>query len=345
MLGVLQEQHPERARLFAQWKKLDFPLLADPLNLLDVAVVPITLLVDQYGVIRYRNPSGADFDAFVNATYEPLVGKHPKLSGAEWSKPDQQVMMGKVEEGINAYQKILEKNPRAGRLHFRLGVAYRMAYDVNNRPKDFAKAVEHWRKARSINGGQYIWRRRIQQYGPLPDKPYPFYDWVAKAQEEIVRRGEKPVSLKVKLSVSEKAHKATRVKAGGLTAKPEVKGIAVDKDNIEIQPVVLPATSGKQSVYRVHLLLKPTVGAKYMWNNEAGPVKIWLEKGEGDDVDQQGMEIPLKTNKPTGSETRSIEFEWRAGKNRQLKGFAIYHVCDKTSGQCSILTQRFTVSP
>ena len=44
---------------------------------------------------------------------------------------------------------------------------------------------------------------RIQQYGPRLDKPYPFYDWVPTAIEEITARGETPVDLSVELVASE----------------------------------------------------------------------------------------------------------------------------------------------
>lgn len=55
---------------------------------------------------------------------------------------------------------------------FRLGVAYRARYDsLLRQPGDFRKAVEHWERALALDANQYIWRRRIQQYGPRFDKP------------------------------------------------------------------------------------------------------------------------------------------------------------------------------
>ena len=44
-VGIIQEQHPGRARLFMQWKGMDWPILVDSLDLLDVSVVPITVLI------------------------------------------------------------------------------------------------------------------------------------------------------------------------------------------------------------------------------------------------------------------------------------------------------------
>ena len=35
MVGIIQEQHPDRARLFMQWKGMGWPILVDSLNLLN----------------------------------------------------------------------------------------------------------------------------------------------------------------------------------------------------------------------------------------------------------------------------------------------------------------------
>ena len=57
------------------------------------------------------------------------------------------------------------------------------------------QAIDAWTKALSLNTDQYIWRRRIQQYGPRLEKPYDFYSWVKQARKEIEERREKPVKL------------------------------------------------------------------------------------------------------------------------------------------------------
>ena len=41
MVGIIQEQHPDRCRLFMQWKGMDWPVLVDAENRLGVAVVPV----------------------------------------------------------------------------------------------------------------------------------------------------------------------------------------------------------------------------------------------------------------------------------------------------------------
>ena len=54
MLGIIQEQHPDRARLFMQWKEMEWPILVDSYDLLEVPVVPITLAIDENGIVRSR---------------------------------------------------------------------------------------------------------------------------------------------------------------------------------------------------------------------------------------------------------------------------------------------------
>ena len=39
VIGITQEQHPERCGLFAQWKGIDWPILWDPFNLTEARAV------------------------------------------------------------------------------------------------------------------------------------------------------------------------------------------------------------------------------------------------------------------------------------------------------------------
>jgi len=71
-----------------------------------------------------------------------------------------------------------------------------MRFDsISPQTQDFEKALKHWQIALDMNPSQYIWRRRIQQYGPRLDKPYSFYDWITQARKDILKRGETPVEL------------------------------------------------------------------------------------------------------------------------------------------------------
>ena len=76
---------------------------------------------------------------------------------------------------------------------------------------DFEQAVLNWDKALALDPNQYIFRRRIQQYGPRQTKPYPFYDWIPRATEEITKRGDEPLKLTVALSGAETARPLRRL--------------------------------------------------------------------------------------------------------------------------------------
>lgn len=72
------------------------------------------------------------------------------------------------------YTQALRAKPDDGDAHFRLGVCYRMRSESQHPlPGDFQTAVDHWMTARSLQPNQYIWRRRIEQYGPrrATDRP------------------------------------------------------------------------------------------------------------------------------------------------------------------------------
>jgi hypothetical protein len=126
-----------------------------------------------------------------------------------------------------------------GAIHFRLGVAYRSLYDLS-KPADqdpvwFTKAATSWTNALNENPNQYIWRRRIQQYGPRQMKPYPFYDWVEKAQQEIAARGETPIELTVALSKAEIAQPNRKFTSETTSENPDPEG-KIKRLSASIQP-------------------------------------------------------------------------------------------------------------
>ncbi len=70
VLGVTQEQHADRCRLFAQWKRFDWPILHDPINLLEAPAVPIVVAIDEHGIVRAVRPRPETFEAeFLDKTF------------------------------------------------------------------------------------------------------------------------------------------------------------------------------------------------------------------------------------------------------------------------------------
>ncbi len=231
LLAVIQEQHPQRCRLFAQWQKFDWPILHDPINLLGLGGVPVILALDEDGIVRSIRPKMDTFEAdFIDRSFpspesapqavvKPTVPDLSKLqerarqagSAEGWRElADALVLWGgvdRINQALAAYTKAAQLAPNDGDTQFRLGVAYRMRFESpDRRANDFQAAVDHWTAARAVDPNQYIWRRRIEQYGPRLTKPYSFYDWVNTAKAEITARGETPIALAVEPSGAEFAY-------------------------------------------------------------------------------------------------------------------------------------------
>ena len=199
VLGITQEQHPARTALFMQWHEMEWPVLLDSLNLLGCKSIPFTLLIDEHGIVRYQNPKDAELAAFMEAHYpKPEQTATPETNPTR-SSPEGQLVWGGTAERNSAIESLTDRlklSPNEATSHFRLGVAYRLRHDSAQAEKgDFEKAISSWKTALSIDPSQYIWRRRIQQYGPRLDKPYSFYDWVHQARKDITARGEIPHPL------------------------------------------------------------------------------------------------------------------------------------------------------
>ncbi len=359
MVGIIPEQHPDRTRLFMQWKGMDWPILLDSSNLLAVTKVPITLFIDEYGVIRSVQPAVEELDDFLNQTYQettqPPQAGLPDLeqlkkatrqdtveswrayAGAAslWGESSQ------ITEAIEAYQQALEKEPEHGPTHFHLGVAFRKRYDSEHRQaEDFQKAVEHWGKALDIDPNQYIWRRRIQQYGPRLDKPYSFYDWVRNARREIEARGEIPAQLVVEPGGAEFAYPSESFQtAEAIKEEPDLGGriFRDEKNFIKVETTVVPSAVGAGETARVHLVFRPNLQIKAHWNNEVDDLVFWVDVPEGWQVDNPYLTV---ANPPdvVSQETRKVEFELRSpekpGASVTIPAYALYYVCEDITGTC-----------
>jgi hypothetical protein len=222
----------------------------------------------------------------------------------------------------------------------------------NARPGDFQAAVDHWSAALAADPSQYIWRRRLQQYGPRLDKPYPFYGWIEEARAEILARGETPVPLAVEPSGAERDAPAKGLAAADESAPPDgADGVPRDAgDWLEVETAVVFDTSGDAPVARVHLALRPNTARKVHWNNEIEPTQLWIgdpELPDGWQADARRLvgELPAAE---TSQETRRFEFELRppAGGGT-LRPFVLFHACEDVDGECVYLRRdiELTVTP
>ncbi len=158
---------------------------------------------------------------------------------------------------------------------------------------------------------QYIWRRRIQQYGPRLEKPYAFYDWVQTARDEIKRRGEEPIPLALEPGGAEIAgpHKAFQPASAGMQ-EPDPRGL-IQRDGkglIRIESAVAPGHVAPGKVVRFH-----------------------LAPGPRDAVSTEVRELEGELRIPAGAKPGKLE----------VPAYVLYYVCEGESGTCKFLRQDF----
>jgi hypothetical protein len=258
---------------------------------------------------------------------------------------------GAVDEAIAAYRKAIEIDSGDAAAHFRLGVALRHRYDTSGaRAEDFQAAVDQWARALDINPNNYIYRRRIQQYGPRLDKPYPFYDWVDQARTEIEARGERPVELVAEPAGAEIARPARSFEPSTLTAvrpDPEGKILRDDGKLVEIETTVVPAAIEPGATTRVHVVFRPADAGDVHWNNEADGLAVWLDPPEGWSVDHTLMTV-ANPGEPASREPRRVEFELRSPDGSgagpaTVSAYGLYYVCETARGACLYRRQAFDI--
>lgn len=369
VVGITQEQHPERCRLFAQWQQIDWPILHDPINVVQVKGVPIEIAIDEYGVVRNLSPRRENFEeSFIEKTFDPpevtaasRVARRPdvttlrlqaqnKHSAEAWIELGDALVLwhgtAMIDDAIDAYTQALQLDADSGDTHFRLGVCYRMRSESQESElADFQMAAKQWGLARKIDPNQYIWRRRIEQYGPRATKPYPFYDWVDTAAHEIRSRGETPVALRRRPTASEMAlpqRGNSGVDRGLVPPDPDNRVTRDARGLIGVDVAVVPATVQAGASVRVHVTLRPNEQLKAHWNNEAEPLRLWIEAPSAWQVRPPLVVAPQGRQAET-AEIRRLEFDVvtpaGAAGDTELVAYALYYVCEDAGGLCHFLRQ------
>ncbi len=354
LVGITQEQHPDRCQLFAQWQGIEWPILWDPFNLTGSTAVPFACLIDEHGVVRdvVRKVETIG-DSFLAKEFEKPNKKPNDLFDVEHRAALADLLWKgteRMDAAIESLEKAAKKNPRDAALLFHAGVARRMRTDSPlSRPDDFQAAIDHWAAARAIDPNQYIWRRRIQQYGPRLDKPYPFYTWVDQARDEIRARGETPVALVAELTGSERAGKARFAAAAEATAPDPDGKIHRDAENlVAVETAVAWDTSGKSATATVHVTLRPDPLRDVHWTNDVEPLTVWIgdpELPEGWKASTRLIEYPQPPSE-VSSEVRRVDLEVQLPEKARkgtLKGYALYYVCEGETGECVYRRRDFVV--
>jgi hypothetical protein len=328
IVGIVQEQHADRARLYAQWRGIDWPILVDSLNLYGNRAVPIVQFVDEAGRI-------------VDAKLDEFVAAPPVMRAAREAIALDPGVKSFLDRDLDGAVAAFEKDTSAEGL-FRCGVALRArAESKNRRPSDAQSAVVMWGNALALNPNQYIWRRRIEQYGPRLTKPYNFYGWVHEARAEIEKRGETPLSLAVEPRGAELMDRGAVVAADALP-DPDPQG-RIDRDAgklVELECFATPWTAKPGERVRVRLNFRP---ADADWNDEGQALTATL-KGPGFKVVEGQL-----TGSAGGAGMRTLECEIEidataAAGELKIPGYALYDVCVRTDGTCVFRRQEFAVT-
>ncbi|MFT5304424.1 MAG: hypothetical protein ACI814_005252, partial [Mariniblastus sp.] len=160
VIGVVQEQHAERAQLYKQWKQYKFPIAQDSVTGLGLAVVPVPILLDEFGYVLNARPRISQIELLVNtkverptipaptldpvqvdSTWQVLNDAKTNSSESSMSAGDALLRAGNFEStraAIKCYQAAIERAVTAkstelqGSGLFRLGVAYRTLFDLTN---------------------------------------------------------------------------------------------------------------------------------------------------------------------------------------------------------------------
>jgi hypothetical protein len=380
-IGVVQEQHPERAALYRQWRRLPWPIWVDSLGLVGLEVVPVPLLLDEAGIVRAtgRDLGPADSSealraairaAFAAAPGAPDVpadwNRVPPLAGAPAHAgpgvtgggaldflhyqrgPGSEGALVHLERAVVAFEHELESASGGPSARFRLGVALRTrAESAARRPGDAQRAVVLWQEALAARPSQYIWRRRLQQYGPRSSQPYSFYDWIHAARAEVLARGEVPVQLLVEPRGAELADPRDKLETAPRhpLPDPDPEG-KVPRDSEGWTSLDVTATPARiRPGDRVRLRLSFRVdSARAHWNNESDPLRVHLALPEGLELVAGDLEAPQPAEAESGEE-RVLEVELQiagahpAGEQR-LAGYALFYACD-TVGVCRYLRRDF----
>ena len=341
VIGITQEQHPDRCRLFAQWHGIDWPILWDPFNLSGSLVVPNMRLIDEGGIARSLRARPADLATFLEgapAVTTDLPQAKPALvqmDGAALDAPDADAwqaigaLLWRDAKGRDkATETLIAAQTRSPAHRFRAGVALRMRYDEARKSADFQQAITAWHQALADNPRQYIWRRRIQQYGPRLDKPYPFYDWMDAARRSIEDRGETPVATPVPLTRTERWGR--RAPEGVTHEEPDPKAkIEPTPAPLQFEVVHVPDTGRGRTAVCAHVSLRPDAAflAKLTLDAEAGlPVIWWAGRRAEGRIDATGH----------GRLTFEVELD---APDAKASGYVLYYACTKSDGVCRYLRQ------
>ena len=110
--------------------------------------------------------------------------------------------------------------------------------------------------------------------------------------------------------------------------------------------MVVPAAVKPGQSARIHLTFRLAPTSTDHWNNEAEPLRVWIDLPDGIVASQQ-LVAAENPKAATSTEGRTVGFEVQVPKDTsgtiRIPVYALYHVCDDAQGQCRFLRLDVTV--
>jgi hypothetical protein len=321
LVGIVQEQHADRARLYAQWRGIKWPILVDSLNLYGIKVVPIPMALDEAGCVVLKRIRGTEeFDKFLAAPRATPV----KRAEYVCSRGVKRYLDGKLDSAAFDFAMSQDAEDL-----FRGGVVGQARADAG-KLGGATSAVKSWQRALAKRPDQYIWRRRIQQYGPRLAKPYNFFGWVEQARREITARGETPVTLRVEPRGSELIDRASKAEQKHRNPDPDGKLDVDTEEYLKVETVVIPPVARPGAQVRIRFIC---VLRRATWNDEGEPLSITVN-GKVTEADLVGG----------SGEMRLLECEVEVpADGSKVSAYAAFDICIKKTGVCCYLRQELKI--
>ncbi len=320
---------------------MNFPILVDSLNRTGVSAVPLLWAIDESGVIRKTRPDIKWFrETFVKTDY--AVTGADDFTAKEESAPSSNVghfLRRDWNSAISGWAADLKNDSTNAATWFRWACASRARYDYGGGDaQDFQNAVTAGPKSLELAPNNYIFRRRVQQYGPNMEKPYPFYNWIERARKEIRMRGEEPLPLVAEPRGAELAMPARSfVSETNAIKEPDSKNqVTQDRSLVHANIVVSPNPPVAGKSVRVSLLLTPDEEQDVHWTNDAGTVTLVVDDSDIR-VSQPIQRWTAIPDAGTSEEVRQFDFEVLLPASTtvaELDAYVVYYVCSGADGAC-----------
>ena len=223
VLAVCHDASPAYAKLYFQWKQIDWPLAHDVVNHCGASKLPLSLYINEKGIIKQIEPEPGklakrlaklkalksreiaeeDREQLVEPKITRRAASEGRSADALCIHGDALIMAGQppqIDEAIEVYKKATEEAPKMAKAWFGLGVAHYLRAKLNqsadpSAADDGKAATAAWKKTRELASDNQVFKIEIEQFKAKPGNLEKMFDWVADAKKEISDRGDKPVEV------------------------------------------------------------------------------------------------------------------------------------------------------